>query len=163
MSHVGRLLSTSLGLFFNYPMFSSITFMISLFPLRFWLPRWLSGKESTCQCWRQRRLRFYPWVRKIPWRRTWQPTSVFLPGESHGQRSLVGCCPWGRRVRRNWASTHSLWYTWNLLCCCKSLKYQKHQNKPNSETNLTCSIRWSLGYKYSSVLLEFVVMLQIGN
>ena len=101
MSHVGRLLSISLGLFFNYPMFSSITFMISLFPLRFWLPRWLSGKESTCQCWRQRRLRFYPWIRKIPWRRTWQPTSVFLPGESHGQRSLAGYCPWGCRVRRN--------------------------------------------------------------
>ena len=31
-----------------------------------------------------------PWVRKIPWRRAWQPTPVFLPGESHGQRSLVG-------------------------------------------------------------------------
>ena len=33
---------------------------------------------------------FDPWVRKIPWRRAWQPTSVFLPGESHGQRSLAG-------------------------------------------------------------------------
>ena len=32
-----------------------------------------------------------PWVRKIPWRRAWQPTPIFLPGESHGQRSLVGC------------------------------------------------------------------------
>ena len=31
----------------------------------------------------------------IPWRRVWQPTLVFLPGESHGQRSLVGCSPWG--------------------------------------------------------------------
>ena len=38
---------------------------------------------------------FNPWVRKIPWRRTWQPTPVFLPGESHGQRSLVGYSPWG--------------------------------------------------------------------
>ena len=33
---------------------------------------------------------FYPWVGKIPWRRKWQPTPVFLPGESHGQRSLEG-------------------------------------------------------------------------
>ena len=33
---------------------------------------------------------FNPWVRKIPWRRGWQPTPVFLPGESHGQKSLVG-------------------------------------------------------------------------
>ena len=35
-----------------------------------------------------KRCRFDPWVGKIPWRRSWQPTSVFLPGESHGQRSL---------------------------------------------------------------------------
>ena len=39
---------------------------------------------------------FDPWVGKIPWRRAWQPTSVFLPGESHGQRSLAGYSPWGR-------------------------------------------------------------------
>ena len=38
---------------------------------------------------------FDPWVRKIPWRRKGQPTLVFLPGESHGQRSLVGYSPWG--------------------------------------------------------------------
>ena len=36
-----------------------------------------------------------PWVGKIPWRRKWQPTLVFLPGEPHGQRSLVGYSPWG--------------------------------------------------------------------
>ena len=39
--------------------------------------------------------RFDPWVGKIPWRRILQPTPVFLPGESHGQRSLVGYSPWG--------------------------------------------------------------------
>ena len=38
-----------------------------------------------------------PWVGKIPWRRAWQPTAVFLPGESHGQRSLLGYSPWGLR------------------------------------------------------------------
>ena len=37
----------------------------------------------------------HPWVRKISWRREWQPTPIFLPGESHGQRSLAGCSPWG--------------------------------------------------------------------
>ena len=37
---------------------------------------------------------FHPWVRKIPWRREWQPTLVFLPGEFHGQRSLAGYSPW---------------------------------------------------------------------
>ena len=40
---------------------------------------------------------FDPWVRKIPWRREWQPTPVFLPGKSHGQRSLVDYSPWDRR------------------------------------------------------------------
>ena len=38
-----------------------------------------------------------PGVGKIPWRRKWQPTSVSLPGKSHGQRSLAGCSPWGRK------------------------------------------------------------------
>ena len=40
---------------------------------------------------------FYPWVGKVPWRRVWQPTPVFLPGDSHAQRSLVGCSPRGRK------------------------------------------------------------------
>ena len=49
----------------------------------------------TClQC---RRRGFDPWVRKIPWRGKWQPTLVFLPGKSHGQRSLVGYSPRGRK------------------------------------------------------------------
>ena len=51
------------------------------------LPWWLNGKESACQ---GRRSRSNPWVEKIPWRRKWQPTPVFLPGKSHGQKSLVG-------------------------------------------------------------------------
>ena len=38
---------------------------------------------------------FDSWVMKIPWRRSWQPTPVFLPGESHRQRSLAGYSPWG--------------------------------------------------------------------
>jgi len=50
------------------------------------------GKESACNA---RRLGFNPWVGKIPWRREWLPTPVFLPGEYHGQRSLVGYSPRG--------------------------------------------------------------------
>ena len=53
-------------------------------------PGGASGKEPTCQCRRHKRRRFHLWVGKIPWRRRWQPTPVFLPGECHGQRSLVG-------------------------------------------------------------------------
>ena len=44
-----------------------------------------------------RRPGFDPWVGKIPWRREWQPTPVFLPGKFYGQRSLVGYNPWGRK------------------------------------------------------------------
>ena len=50
--------------------------------------------ESACQC---KRRRFDPWVRKIPWRRKWHLTPVFLPGKSHGQRSLAGYSPWGSK------------------------------------------------------------------
>ena len=49
-------------------------------------------KESTCQC---KRPMFNPWVRKIPWKRKWPPTPVFLLGKSHGLRSLAGYSPWG--------------------------------------------------------------------
>ena len=54
-----------------------------------------NGKEPTCQCRRLRRHWFDPWVGKILWRRTWQSIPVFLPGESHGQRSLEGHSPQG--------------------------------------------------------------------
>ena len=54
-----------------------------------------SGKEPTCQCRKHKRNRFSPLVRKIPWRREWQPTPAFLPGKFHGQRSLAGYGPWG--------------------------------------------------------------------
>ena len=71
------------------------------------LPWWLRDKESTCQC---RRHGFDPWVGKILWRRKWQPTPVPLPGKSHGQRSLAGYSPLGRKEsdtteklnNRNW-------------------------------------------------------------
>ena len=59
-------------------------------------PGGTSGKEPANE--EDRRDRFDPWVGKIPWRRTWQHTSVVLPGESHGQRSQAGYNPWGRRA-----------------------------------------------------------------
>ena len=52
------------------------------------------GKELPCQC---SRARFSPWVGKMPWRREGQPTLAVLPGEFHGQRSLAGCSPRGRK------------------------------------------------------------------
>ena len=73
----------------SYPYLSSLCYLVTT---SCGLPWWLSGKESVCQC---RRGDFDPWVGKIPWRRKWQPISVFLPGKTHGQRSLVGYSPWG--------------------------------------------------------------------
>ena len=55
------------------------------------------GTESACGRFSCGRPEFNPWVGKILWRREWHPTPVFLPGESHGQRSLVGYSPWGRK------------------------------------------------------------------
>ena len=59
--------------------------------------RCCSGKESACQCGKHKRHRFDPWVGKIPWGSKWQPTPVFFPGKSQGQRRLAGYSPWGHK------------------------------------------------------------------
>ena len=61
------------------------------------LSRCLQCKEPACQCRSQKRCWSDPQIRKIPWRRVWQPTPVFLPGKSHGQRSLESYSQWGRK------------------------------------------------------------------
>ena len=68
------------------------------YPRKRGFPGGTSGKEATCQCRRHKRCRFDPWVWKIPWRRKWQPTPVFLPGESRGPGSLAGYSLWGLSV-----------------------------------------------------------------
>ena len=64
-----------------------------------------SGKEPACQF---RRPGFDPWIGKMPWRRVWQSTPVFLPGEFHGQRNLAGYSPQGRKEA---ATTEMTWHT----------------------------------------------------
>ena len=88
---------------------------------------WLRWQRILLQC---RRPRFDPWVRKIPWRREWLPTAVFLPGEFYGWRSLVGCSPWGHKqsdmteglmlslssmMTSFWFSCTCLWLLWQSL------------------------------------------------
>ena len=58
------------------------------------LPKWFIGSKIFLKCKRCRRRRFHPWVRKIPWRRAGQPSPVFLPGESQGQRRWAGYNAW---------------------------------------------------------------------
>ena len=60
--------------------------------VRCWASQVAQWYRICLQC---RRPRFDPWVWKMPWRRQWQPTPVFLPGEFHGERSLVGYSSWG--------------------------------------------------------------------
>ena len=62
-----------------------------------WVPELsrISSSFTDGQCVRCKRHRFDPGVRKIPWRRKWQSTAVFLPRKSHGQKSLVGYSLWG--------------------------------------------------------------------
>ena len=69
------------------------------------LPWWLRGYSIYLQCGGPG---IDPWVGKIPWRRKWQPTPVFLPGESHGWKSLVGYSPWGRKESDTTEQIHSL-------------------------------------------------------
>ena len=83
-----------------------------------WASQWasrfgLSGKESTCQCRRCRRCRFNLWVEKISWRRKWEPTPVFLPGESEkpgGQQTTVS-----QRVWHFWATEYAYILIYNVL------------------------------------------------
>ena len=82
------------------------------------LPGGTSRKEPTRQCRRLGRCRFHPWVRKIPWRRKWQPTPVFSPGESHGQSNL-------------WATVHGVTMSQtrqkqlSMGSCTKSIFYRQ--------------------------------------
>ena len=99
-----------------------------------------------------RRPRFDPWVGKIPWRREWLPITVFLPGEFHGQRSLVGYSPWGLKEldMTEWLTLSLFqWKNRNLLVqgvkwihvtkdtneytlhdCTIYLKFKRRQNLP---------------------------------
>ena len=70
------------------------------------------GKESTCQCRRYKRHSFDPCVWKIPWRKKWLPTPVFLPRESHGQRNLVGYSSCSRKMSDVAGPIFISWYTY---------------------------------------------------
>ena len=94
-------------------------------------PRCYSSKEPAYQCKRCERCGFDPWFRKIPWRMKWQPTPVFLPGKSFGQKSLAGYSPWGlkrvghdRATKQQQQQKEAHIYTWRT---------------PPSQTNLVNS------------------------
>ena len=86
------------------------------------LPWWLRWQRICLQC---RRPRFNPGAGKIPWRRKWLPTAIFLPGEFNRQRSLVGYSPWCHRVGQNWAT-----FTFMMRNNRKSLAFKKSVISP---------------------------------
>ena len=92
-------------------------------------PTWLSSKESACQYSRHRRHEFSPWIKKIPWRRQCQPTPVFLPGKSHGQRGLVGYRAWGHKSQ-TWLTLRSTHATRNFGINLTSIAMTPIWHKP---------------------------------
>ena len=110
----------------NYPPYPRFTLVVNLFSP---LPAGAVAKNSACQCRRCERLRFDPWVGKIPWRREWQTAPIFLPGESHGQGSLVGYSPGGRKESDVTEHVHifapqnngRIWASETLLHCDSSV------------------------------------------
>ena len=97
--------------------------LLLLSSLGLWgFPGGAGSKEPACQCRRHKRHGFNPWARNSPWRRAWQPTPVFLPEGSHGQRSLAGYMSKGQRVRHDWSDlARTLCYA--LGPCCLRVLY----------------------------------------
>ena len=92
-------------------------------------------KESACQCRRFKRHGFSPWVGMIPWSKEWQPTPVFLPGKSHGQRNLMGYSPW----------------------CCRKLDTTEHTQ---THTHFESKIQW-ISYELNLDIKNMIVYLKI--
>ena len=128
---------------------------------------------------RWRRHGFDPWVRKIPWRRAWQLTPVFLPAESHGQRSLVGYSPWGRTesdMTYDCAGTRSIRLVsgapWSSVWCKMNIVYHyihhgggglccqliSKRNAISVSCNLHNMYRRKLGKKYPDILAVVVIL-----
>ena len=114
------------------------------------------GEESACQCRRHKRCGFDPWVRKIPWRRKWQPTPVFSPGTFHGLRSLVGYSPRGCKDTAECTHTHTRTHThrhtkggWSLWLGCLGRWLFSCPCSPSGTAN-TAYHTWSKKLKVSS-------------
>ena len=103
------------------------------------------------QCWSQKRCSFDSWVRKIPWKRAWQPTPIFLPRESYGQRSLASYSPWGHRVGHDWSelACMDICSYFQLLCWWwleKLMQWYTIQVTPWLSRCLSCSLNSSLSH-----------------
>ena len=105
------------------------------------------GAQSVNNLLQCRRPGFDPWVGKIHWQRKWRPTPVPLPGKSHGQRSLVGCSPWGHKESgtTEWQTLTYLLLLieWKALCLVKGWSLEEQMGK------LQKLDLWKLGANYT--------------
>ena len=106
------------------------------------------GQRIHLQCRRDRRGWFDPWVGKTPWKRKQQPTTVFLPGESHGQRSLVGYSSWGCKEsdtteRLSLSARPTQVEDGNFRLSTRSLEHHPVTSPPMNQTTLKPFTMWS--------------------
>ena len=124
---------------------------------------WCNDKESTYRC---KRHRFDPWVRKIPWSGKWQPTPVFLPGKSRGQRSLEGYSPWDHEeldMLSRHTHTHTLLMIRGfipaisavLTGCIKPYSYSRYITKPCLTLHYLAAARSDQKSKYQNTIPRF--------
>ena len=114
---------------------------------------WRSGKEPACQRRRCKTHGFSSWVGKIPWKRKWQPTPVFLPGKFNGQRSLVGHSPQG--CKESDTTEHTLQTKTRSRTKTSEIGWWKAWNQPNRQQDQSkdtnkgralrgkCAIMWT--------------------
>ena len=137
---------TPLHLFFSLFLFHFFFFLSHRYTCSLGgFPVTTAGKEPTCHCRRCKRHRFDPWIRKIPWRRTWQLSPVFLPGESHGQRSRAGyspwyCKEWDTAERLNTTHTHTRTHARTHA----HTRLSGDQNTPGWDQEQTCWVPWNI-------------------
>ena len=104
----------------------------------------------------RRRPGFDPWIRKIHWRKEWQPTPAVSPGESHGQRSLVGYSPCGHK---EWATNITLYHTnWKFYIFLAWLKLHLHFIMLSDNATCTNLICWNLLEWQTSDIHEWYIL-----
>ena len=114
------------------------------------IPTWCSGKESACQCRRRKRLRFNPWVGKIPWRRAWQPIPAF---QHYCLENSMDKGAWWATVHgshsQTWLSMHALMDVYldkdQVRCCCSCWPSTPPERSARCRAEMRRSVLWETG------------------